>query len=65
MHSMRSFIHKHSVAFEPRQLEQLAQDAIELCDATSAQTWCPYRARDPHESMPIDCDAEMLKTSFL
>lgn len=64
MHSMRSFIHKHSAAFEPRQLEQLAQDAIELVTPLARRHGVHIELVTPHESMPIDCDAEMLKQVF-
>lgn len=64
MHSMRSFIHKHSAAFEPRQLEQLAQDAIELVTPLARRHGVHIELVTPNESMTIDCDAEMLKQVF-
>ena len=64
MHSMRSFIHKHSAAFETRDLTQLAQDAIELVTPMARRHNVMVELIAPNQAMPIDCDAEMLKQVF-
>lgn len=64
MHSMRNFIHKHSAAFEAKQLKQLAIDAIELVSPMARRHGVKIELIVPNEPMEIQCDAEMLKQVF-
>ncbi len=64
MHSMRSFIHKHSAPFELRQIDQLLIDAIELVSSLARRHQISIEVRQECAAMPIECDPEMLKQVF-